>query len=49
MGDSTNIKTTDYTDFTDKAGAWYTLDGRMQFLCLAKTSPQPSIVKELRG
>lgn len=26
--ESTGIKTTDFTDYTDKAGAWYTLDGR---------------------
>ena len=27
-GETTNITTTDFTDYTDKAGAWYTLDGR---------------------
>lgn len=27
-GETTEIKTTDFTDYTDKAGVWYTLDGR---------------------
>ncbi|MGX8697787.1 MAG: hypothetical protein ACSW8D_15520 [Prevotella sp.] len=27
-GEQTGISTTDFTDYTDKAGAWYTLDGR---------------------
>ena len=27
-GEAQGITTTDFTDFTDKAGAWYTLDGR---------------------
>ena len=27
-GETTEIATTDFTDYTDKAGAWYTLDGR---------------------
>ena len=26
--ETTDITTTDFTDYTDKAGAWYTLDGR---------------------
>ena len=26
--ESTEIKTTDFTDYTDKTGAWYSLDGR---------------------
>ena len=27
-GEATGITTTDFTDYTDSAGAWYTLDGR---------------------
>ena len=27
-GETTEIKTTDFTDYTDKAGVWFTLDGR---------------------
>ena len=28
IGETTNIKTTDFTDYTDKADVWYSLDGR---------------------
>lgn len=27
-GETTGITTTDFTDYTDKAGAWYTVDGK---------------------